>query len=133
MSNRDIILFIVLSVLSTLFIMWTCFSKVFMTSDIPVKFSMIEGQSFTVRVLIITLLLILVLFFSSRFIKVVTGIYALLTIGYTIYAVNRFFTSEYPIIKYLDFGNVLMYMIPSIVGLLLIYKIKLPEKHNNLQ
>ena len=126
MRSLDIVIFIVSSVLSVLFISWNWIDKHIMMSDIPFHFSMYEGLSFNVSILFTVLLLIIVLFFSDRFLKVVTGIYGFFTLFCLVIFIKRLMTfEEYTIWKYIDLVFMLMYAVPAIVGLLLIYKIKL--------
>lgn len=132
--SRSIVVFIVSSVLSVLFISWNWIQKHILMSDIPFQFSMSEGLSFNISILFTVLMLIIVLFFSDRFLKVVTGIYGFFTIFCLVIFMKRWLTYEdYTIWKYLDLVFILMYAIPTIVGLLLIYKIKLntPMKWNH--
>jgi len=125
LRSRDIVVFIVSSVLSVLFISWNWIDKHIMLSDIPFQFSMFEGLSFNVSILFTVLLLIIVLFFSDRFLKVVTGIYGFFTIICLVVFIKRWMTFEdYTIWKYIDLVFMLMYAVPTIVGLLLIYRIK---------
>ena len=125
LRSRDIVVFIVSSVLSVLFISWNWIDKHIMMSDIPFQFSMLEGLSFNVSILFTVLLLIIVLFFSDRFLKVVTGIYGFFTLFCLVIFIKRLMTfEEYTIWKYIDLVFMLMYAVPTIVGLLLIYKTK---------
>ena len=125
LRSRDIVVFIVSSVLSILFISWNWIDKHIMMSDIPFQFSIFEGLSFNVSILFTVLLLIIVFFFSDRFLKVVAGIYGFLTIICLFIFIKRWMTFEYYTIwKYIDLVFMLMYAVPAIVGLLLIYKIK---------
>ena len=125
LRSRDIVVFIVSSVLSVLFISWNWIDKHIMMSDIPFQFSMLEGLSFNVSILFTMLLLIIVLFFSDRFLKVVTGIYGFFTIICLVIFIKRWIAFEdYTIWKYIDLVFMLMYTVPAIVGLLLIYKNK---------
>lgn len=135
MRSRDIVVFIVSSVLSVLFISWNWIDKHIMMSDIPFQFSMYEGLSFNVSILLTVLLLIIVLFFSDRFLKVVTGIYVFFTLFCLGIFIKRWLTyDDYTILKYIDLVFMLMYAVPAIVGLLLIYKIKLitPKKSTTM-
>ena len=125
LRSRDVVVFIVSSVLSVLFISWNWIDKHIMMSDIPFQFSMLEGLSFNVSILFTMLLLIIVLFFSDRFLKVVTGIYGFFTIICLVIFIKRWIAFEdYTIWKYIDLVFMLMYTVPAIVGLLLIYKNK---------
>ncbi|WP_394189184.1 hypothetical protein [Paenisporosarcina quisquiliarum] len=126
MRSRDIVVFIVSAVLSVLFIIWNWIDKHIMMSDIPFQFSMHEGLSFNVSILFAVLLLIIVLFFSDRFLKVVTGIYGFFTLFCLGIFIKRWLTfDDYTIWMYIDMVFMLMFAVPAIVGLLLIYRIKL--------
>ena len=125
MSSRDFVVFIVSAVLSVLFISWNWIHKHIMMSDIPIQFSMHEGLSFNVSILFTVLLLIIVLFFSDRFLKYVTAIYGFSTLFCLIIFIKRWLTyDDYTIWKYMDLVFMLMFAVPAIVGLLLIYRIK---------
>ncbi len=126
MRSRDIVVFIVSAVLSVLFISWNWIHKHIMMSDIPIQFSMHEGLTFNISILFTVLLLIIVLFFSDRFLKVVTGIYGFFTLFCLGIFIKRWLTYEdYTIWMYIDMVFMLMFAVPAIVGLLLLYKIKL--------
>ena len=126
MRSRNIVVFIVSAVLSVLFISWNWIDKHIMMSDIPIQFSMHEGLSFNVSILFTVLLLIIVLFFSDRFLKVVTGIYGFFTLICLSIFIKRWLTfDDYTIWMYIDMVFMLMFAVPAIVGLLLLYKIKL--------
>lgn len=126
MRSRDIVVFIVSAVLSVLFISWNWIDKHIMMSDIPIQFSMHEGLSFNVSILFTVLLLIIVLFFSYRFLKVVTGIYGFFTLICLSIFIKRWLTfDDYTIWMYIDMVFMLMFAVPAIVGLLLLDKIKL--------
>ena len=137
MRSRDIVVFIVSAVLSVLFISWNWIDKHIMMSDIPIQFSMHEGLSFNVSILFTVLLLIIVLFFSDRFLKVVTGIYGFFTLICLSIFIKRWLTfDDYTIWMYIDMVFMLMFAVPAIVGLLLLDKIKLItanklNKYNN--
>mgnify|MGYP000228777939 FL=1 len=126
MRSRDIVVFIVSAVLSVLFISWNWIEKHIMMGDIPFQFSMHEGLSFNISILFTVLLLIIVLFFSDRFLKVVTGIYGLFTLFCLGIFIKRWLTfDDYTIWMYIDMVFMLMFAVPAIVGLLLIFRIKL--------
>jgi len=126
MRSRDIVVFIVSAVLSVLFISWNWIDKHIMMSDIPFQFSMHEGLPFNISILFTVLLLIIVLFFSDRFLKVVTGIYGLFTLFCLSIFIKRWLTfDDYTIWMYIDMVFMLMFAVPAIVGLLLLDKIKL--------
>ena len=126
MRSRDIVVFIVSAVLSVLFISWNWIDKHIMMSDIPFQFSMHEGLPFNISILFTVLLLIIVLFFSDRFLKVVTGIYGFFTLICLSIFIKRWLTfDDYTIWMYIDMVFMLMFAVPAIGGLLLLYKIKL--------
>ena len=126
MRSRDIVVFIVSAVLTVLFISWNWIDKHIMMSDIPIQFSMHEGLSFNISILFTVLLLIIVLFFSDRFLKVVTGIYGLFTLFCLGIFIKRWLTfDDYTIWMYIDMVFMLLFAVPAIVGLLLIFRIKL--------
>lgn len=126
MRSRDIVVSIVSAVLSVLLISWNWIDKHIMMSDIPIQYSMHEGLSFNVSILFTVLLLIIVLFFSDRYLKVVTGIYGFFTLFCLGIFIKRWLTYEdYTIWMYIDMVFMLMFAVPAIVGLLLRYRIKL--------